>query len=303
MTCICVDRSSAGICPAEGQFLSAQLPDSCLVPWRGTSNLTRAVAKHKNFKRVVNDDTNEMNSGRIELATCPPKLAAVDDTDQKSDAVMSDTPLVLQPLVPVPAGSYSWLDLLVVPLCLLCSITLHICFAPPEHVLHRHQAFLYRMSTSHARFLPKESQHAFKYSTLNLGVDLDALEQGLLDVGSRWFAFNQRRWTLFAFHSDMFSSLPTSREEQDRPAARVRKHLQERGVPPHHASKIFTVAMPAYAGFAGINPLVVHYCYATSEKSHLALQVVVLEVHNTFEERHIYVLRVGQDQDERRSPG
>lgn len=74
---------------------------------------------------------------------------------------------------------------------------------------------------------------------------------------------------------------------------------------------IWTVTMPSVAGIAGINPLTVHYCYrphgfgdethgsssaATNDKRG-EFWLVVLEVHNTFSERHIYVLEAGTNED------
>ena len=60
--------------------------------------------------------------------------------------------------------------------------------------------------------------------------------------------------------------------------------------------------MPAFLGKEGINPLSVWFCYdkqddrATGERK---LWSVILEVHNTFGERHVYVLEVGKGEDEK----
>lgn len=211
---------------------------------------------------------------------------------------MTASPLDFRSLLP-SASSYTWIDIIGPPLCLGASLLLHIAYNPQHEITAPDiQASLYRMSTYHARFLPKTSQHAFQYSTINLGVDLDALEAGRLDLGTRWFAYDPDKWTWFAFRNNMFSCLPGSSEDQQRPSARVRALLQNRGVPQTDMAKIYTVAMPAYAGFEGINPLVVHYCY---DMPHQNLRVVVLEVHNTFGERHIYVLQTGVDEDDKPS--
>lgn len=205
----------------------------------------------------------------------------------------------LRPLLPLSARSISWTDILFPPVCLACALALHILYNPQFGDNQRH-SHLYRMTTQHARFLPEESKHAFHYNTIHIGVDLDALERKHLDIGDRWFAYNPRRWTLLGLNDLMFSSLPTSSSEL-KAAARVRRHLLERGIPAGHMDNIYTIAMPTFAGFEGINPLVIHYCYSTS--AHRSLRVVVLEVHNTFEERHIYVLQVGKNEDERPSSG
>lgn len=75
---------------------------------------------------------------------------------------------------------------------------------------------------------------------------------------------------------------------------------------------VWTVTMPSVAGITGINPLTVHYCYrphgfgdethrsslrATTDDKRGEFWLVVLEVHNTFSERHIYVLEAGTNED------
>lgn len=75
--------------------------------------------------------------------------------------------------------------------------------------------------------------------------------------------------------------------------------------PPAIASRlgrVYLVTMPAFLGKEGINPLSVWFCYdkqddpATKERK---LWSVILEVHNTFGERHVYVLEVGKGEDEK----
>ncbi|KAG8730841.1 hypothetical protein FRC10_002319 [Ceratobasidium sp. 414] len=53
--------------------------------------------------------------------------------------------------------------------------------------------------------------------------------------------------------------------------------------------------MPSFLGFEGINPLTVYFCY---EEGQDHVWGVVLEVHNTFGERHTYILQVGKGEDE-----
>ncbi|PWN52440.1 hypothetical protein IE53DRAFT_385120 [Violaceomyces palustris] len=74
--------------------------------------------------------------------------------------------------------------------------------------------------------------------------------------------------------------------------------------------QVWTVTMPSIAGFKGINPLTVHYCYRPArsvtqtgredfdEEARGEFWLAVLEVHNTFNERHIYVLQAGVDEDD-----
>ncbi|PWZ01172.1 hypothetical protein BCV70DRAFT_90758 [Testicularia cyperi] len=69
---------------------------------------------------------------------------------------------------------------------------------------------------------------------------------------------------------------------------------------------VWTVTMPSIAGITGINPLTIHYCYRTAKTDKAASEskpsrgdfwLVVLEVHNTFSERHIYVLEADKSED------
>ncbi|SJX64402.1 uncharacterized protein SRS1_15043 [Sporisorium reilianum f. sp. reilianum] len=73
----------------------------------------------------------------------------------------------------------------------------------------------------------------------------------------------------------------------------------------HELGHVWTVTMPSIAGITGINPLTIHYCYrphglptpTQDDDARGAFWLVVLEVHNTFSERHIYVLQAGTDED------
>ncbi|KAJ9474707.1 hypothetical protein PHBOTO_004596 [Pseudozyma hubeiensis] len=77
---------------------------------------------------------------------------------------------------------------------------------------------------------------------------------------------------------------------------------------------VWTVTMPSIVGLTGINPLTVHYCFRPAgygkeggqgqgkatqkeEETRGDFWLVVLEVHNTFGERHVYVLEAGKDED------
>ncbi|THU93382.1 hypothetical protein K435DRAFT_757483 [Dendrothele bispora CBS 962.96] len=53
------------------------------------------------------------------------------------------------------------------------------------------------------------------------------------------------------------------------------------------------MTMPSYLGFEGINPLTVYFCYRPGG----VLWLVVLEVHNTFGESHVYLLEIGKGED------
>jgi len=58
--------------------------------------------------------------------------------------------------------------------------------------------------------------------------------------------------------------------------------------------------MPAFLGTEGINPLSVWLCYEKDEEGkERKLWTVLLEVHNTFGERHVYVLEAGKGEEEK----
>ncbi|KAF5343138.1 hypothetical protein D9758_015227 [Tetrapyrgos nigripes] len=70
------------------------------------------------------------------------------------------------------------------------------------------------------------------------------------------------------------------------------------------------MTMPRFCGFEGINPLTVYFCYRkrrggcegkqkeeTMEESEPELWLIVLEVHNTFGESHVYLLEIGKNED------
>lgn len=134
-------------------------------------------------------------------------------------------------------------------------------------------AHLYKTTLIHARFLPEEARHRFSYSTLNVGVELSALEDRTLDSG-RWFAYN--RGALLSVRSKGYADVAPSKacsiEE------RLKRFLQARGVNTAQIARIYTTSMPCYLGFEGINPLVVHYCYSESDCGAMELCLVVLEV-------------------------
>ncbi|KIM29341.1 hypothetical protein M408DRAFT_8355 [Serendipita vermifera MAFF 305830] len=62
---------------------------------------------------------------------------------------------------------------------------------------------------------------------------------------------------------------------------------------------LWLLTSPSYFGFEGINPLSTWFCYDKTR----SLILVLLEVHNTFGERHVYVLKAGVGEDHTRPEG
>lgn len=131
--------------------------------------------------------------------------------------------------------------------------------------------------TSHARHLPKPSRHAFSYPLLYLGVDVDALEKGELDLPGRLLGYGGRPWTkCLGIRSDGYLRLGPESLRQ-----KAERLLSEQGLGVHDMSHMWLVTMPSFLGFEGINPLSVWYIYSDKR----ILTCVILEVHNTFGEK------------------
>lgn len=144
---------------------------------------------------------------------------------------------------------------------------------PPDAL----QSIVIPAYTSHARHLPKPSRHAFSYPLLYVGVDIDSLQTGLLDLPRRLFGYGGRPWTkVLGLRSDGY--LQAGRENL---RAKVEQLLGGHGIAKEEIAKVWLVTMPSFLGFEGINPLSVWYIYNSKRE----LRCVILEVHNTFGEK------------------
>lgn len=135
------------------------------------------------------------------------------------------------------------------------------------------ESCLYRGEVYHKRFRP--TTHALKYRVFTLFVDLSELPA--LDSNCRLFAYN--RFNLFSFKdSDVGEGLDESLEYY------VKRKLQSSGIAEAPA-RIVLSCYPRVLGFA-FNPLSLFYCFNKDGE----VFAIVHEVHNTFGERHCYVL-------------
>lgn len=139
---------------------------------------------------------------------------------------------------------------------------------------------LYRGSIAHVR--THDVQHAFRYPIAMQLFDVAAL--AALNTSSRLVGYNRRR--LAAVHDrDHFDGRPI--------AEAVRAAVAEAG----EAWPDGRVLMLTHARILGyvFNPITVYYCFDAAD----TMRLVVCEVHNTFGERHVYVLgeaaRTGTD--------
>ncbi|HXQ15870.1 MAG TPA: DUF1365 domain-containing protein [Caulobacteraceae bacterium] len=142
---------------------------------------------------------------------------------------------------------------------------------------------LYDGAVTHQRLTPR--RHRLRYRLFQLLLDLDELPA--LDRGLRLFGHN--RFALFSLY------------ERDHLAgdahplrAQVEAMLRGAGVD-IRGGPIRLLCLPRVLGYA-FNPLSVFYCHRPSGE----LAAVVLEVNNTFRERHCYVVEATGSQVARR---
>ena len=131
--------------------------------------------------------------------------------------------------------------------------------------------------TTHARLLPIPAKHAFSYPLIYLGVDVDALEAGTLDLPGRLVKYGGQPITkMLGLRSNgyLLSGQQTFRQK-------IAELLSSHGLDKDEMARVWLVTMPSFLGFEGINPLSVWYVY--NQKG--ALSCCILEVHNTFGEK------------------
>lgn len=212
---------------------------------------------------------------------------------ENNASLPSGDAVIVAPLVPRLLASLTVVDLVLAPLLLFASLVLYDLFTPSaspaneERLAHVHHA-----KTAHARMRPKEARHHFSYPVLYVGVDLEQLERGVCDEPPLFrFQHDHRlRWALTSLSKTMFFDMQTSSSLIERLRERCTK---VHGYDGAEIARAYTVCIPALAGFEGINPLVTHFLYDAQGQ----WTATVLEVHNTFGDRHTYLLQCGKDED------
>lgn len=136
---------------------------------------------------------------------------------------------------------------------------------------------VYTGTVAHRRVKPRS--HAFRYNAYWLLIDLDELPA--LHKRLRYFSYNF--FNLFSFRdADHGSGNGTPLR------AEIEGHLQQAGIA-LHGGPIRVLCMPRILGFV-FNPISVHFCYGRDG----TLRALLYEVHNTFRQRHSYLIGVPQ---------
>lgn len=143
---------------------------------------------------------------------------------------------------------------------------------------------LYQGHVEHQRHGAK--RHAFRYRVFSMLLDLD--EAAALSARSHIFGFNRR--ALLSFHeADHGAGTTTGLKDW------AIGHLTSAGLTACDSDKsaisVRVLCYPRILGYV-FNPLTVYYCYDEADE----LMATLHEVHNTFGEKHTYVLPARADE-------
>ncbi len=134
---------------------------------------------------------------------------------------------------------------------------------------------LYIGWVAHQRMRPQ--RHKLRYRMFSLLVDLDELPK----LGNRLWFFSHNRFNLFSLYDRDYGA-----KNRSTLRSYVDGHLKSSGLAAR-VSVIRLLTMPRVLGFS-FNPLSVYYCYGPCG----GLVALLYEVHNTFGERHGYLIPV-----------
>ncbi|MDF2182801.1 DUF1365 domain-containing protein [Neptuniibacter sp. CAU 1671] len=137
-------------------------------------------------------------------------------------------------------------------------------------------AALYRGVVMHHRHQPVK--HRFIYKVFAICVELQQLDQTCQKL--RWFSRN--RFNLFSFY-DRDHGLGSDNLLQDI------SELLQRCDQPDAGYQVKVLCYPRILGYQ-FNPLTEYFCYNKAEE----LAVIIHEVHNTFGQRHLYLIPVNE---------
>lgn len=133
---------------------------------------------------------------------------------------------------------------------------------------------LYLGQVMHHRLSPVG--HRFTYRVASLLLDIDEMPEPGLRL------FSRNRFNLFSVNDADLG-------EGGTPRAWIDALLSRHGIA-HSGGKVAVHLFPRVLGF-GFTPLATWFCHDSDG----TLQAILYEVHNTFGERHAYLIRTGQD--------
>ncbi|WRT69206.1 uncharacterized protein IL334_006190 [Kwoniella shivajii] len=154
--------------------------------------------------------------------------------------------------------------------------------------------------TTHGRYLPVTAKNAFTYSVLYLGVDIDSLESGSLDLPFNVVKYGGNPLTkLIGLRSRNYLS-----DGDQGFRVKLENLLDKYGIEKDDIGKVWLVTLPSLAGWEGPNPLSTWFIYRKTKDEKIGdLLCVVLEVHSTFGESHSYVLKNTSEYRQDPAPG
>jgi len=134
---------------------------------------------------------------------------------------------------------------------------------------------LYVGSVAHRRIQPRA--HRFRYQAFWLLLDLDELDESSSKL--RWFSYNR---------SNIFSLYDADHGDGTQTPLRVQveRQLSDAGID-LSGGRVRLLCMPRTLGYC-FNPISIFFCHRADG----TLAAVVYQVHNTFGERHSYVIPV-----------
>jgi len=137
---------------------------------------------------------------------------------------------------------------------------------------------LYIGSVMHRRFRPRV--HRFRYKAFWLLLDLDELDAH----SKRLWCFSHNRFNILSLHdTDQGNGSGHPLGDQ------VMRHLSEAGIE-LSGGTIRLLCMPRILGYS-FNPISIYFC----QRSDGSLAAMLYEVHNTFGERHSYLVPVDSE--------
>ncbi|TPX69471.1 hypothetical protein SpCBS45565_g02481 [Spizellomyces sp. 'palustris'] len=172
------------------------------------------------------------------------------------------------------------ISLLTLLLALIGVSVHHIRLKPPcKNSVTSIQHKIHIVQTHHVRYHPV--RHAFKYPLFYFRAKLGE------DVNVPWWLAGWERG-LFALREGDYLGGGDGRKQRFGLGLkqRVLELLASMGIPTSEIGSIELVTTPRVLGYA-FNPLSIYFCYSSTTPSNV--HAVILEVNNTFGERHVYV--------------